>query len=257
MDHVNPTLVGLTTFACTLAAALLGMWLRPALPVHHLSEESRDTMKLGIGLIATMTALVLGLVTASAKNSFDTVDTALRHAAMDILTLDRLLARYGPETADLRATLKRITGLRIRMMWPERGAEPAQFDPPEAVAAEVEGVADHVRRLSPRDDAQRSLQGRALDLVEALLKTRWLASASGGTSVPPLFLTILLCWLTITFATFGVFAPRNATVLAVLVLCALSVSSALFLILEMDGPFDGVLVVSSDSLRYAHAHLNR
>jgi len=103
---MNPTIIGTIVFACTLGGALGGIWLRTILPEHHLNDESRDTVKLGIGLIATMTALVLGLVTASAKSSFDAVATAVKHTAMDILILDRLLARYGPETGEIRGTFR-------------------------------------------------------------------------------------------------------------------------------------------------------
>jgi len=114
-----------------------------------------------------------------------------------------------------------------------------------------------IRRLAPRDESQQTLRARAVDIAEALLKNRWMVSASGATAVPVPFLVILLFWLTITFASFGLLAPRNATVVAVLFVCALSVSSAIFLILEMDGPFDGLLRVSADPLRYAHARLNQ
>ena len=114
-----------------------------------------------------------------------------------------------------------------------------------------------IRRLTPRDDYQRSLQSRALENAEALLQTRWLLVAGPGASVPLPFLVVLLFWLTATFMSFGLAAPRNATVLAVLFVCALSVGSAVFLILEMDGPFDGWLKVSADPLRHAHALLNQ
>jgi len=253
---MDPTLVGMIVFACTLGGALIGNWLRTTLPEHHLNDESRDTVKLGIGLIATMTALVLGLVTASAKSSFDAVDTAVKHTAMDILTLDRLLARYGPETGEIRGALQHALASRIDMIWPQSSSRPAPLEPSVA-ASGVEGLADAIRGLTPGDDSQRSLQSRALDLAEALLQVRWLVFAGGGTSVPLPFLVVLLFWLTITFASFGLFAPRNAMVLAVLFVCAVSVGSAVFLILELDGPFDGLLRVSADPLRYAHAHLNQ
>ena len=123
--------------------------------------------------------------------------------------------------------------------------------------AEAEGLADAIRGLTPRDDVQRALQSRALDLAEALLQARRLVLAGTETSVPVLFLVVLLFWLTITFASFGLTAPRNATVLAVLCVCALSVGSAIFLVLEMDGPFDGWLRVSAAPWRYAHAHRNQ
>ena len=214
-------------------------------------------MKVGIGLIATMTALVLGLVTASAKSSFDAVDTAVKQTATQVLALDRVLARYGPETGEIREGLQRAVGARIDMIWPQGSSKPANLDPIRGTVSGAEGLADAIRGLKPHDDSQRALQARALDLAEALLQARWLVIAGTGASVPVPFLVVLLFWLTITFASFGLFAPRNAMVVTVLFVCALSVGSAVFLVLEMDGPFDGLLKVSADPLRYAHAHLNQ
>lgn len=254
---MNPTIVGLIVFTCTFAGALLGMWLRTVLPEHHFNAESRDTVKVGVGLIATMTALVLGLVTASAKSSFDDVNTAVKQTASEILALDRVLARYGSDTGEIRKGLQHAVGARIDMIWPQGASKPANLDPIRSGAAsEAEGLVDVIRRLKPGNDSQRALQSRALDLAEALLQARWLVLAGTATSVPVPFLVVLLFWLTITFASFGLFAPWNATVLAVLCVCALSVGSAVFLVLEMDAPFDGLLRVSADPWRYAHAHLN-
>jgi len=113
---MNPTKIGIITFAFAFGGVLLGMWLRSALPKHHLDAESKDTVKLGIGLIATMTALILGLVTASAKSSFDAVDNAVAATAVQLLALDRALARYGPETGEIRKQLKQALGERIDMI---------------------------------------------------------------------------------------------------------------------------------------------
>jgi len=253
---MNPTIVGLIVFTCTFAGALLGMWLRTVLPEHHFNAESRDTVKVGVGLIATMTALVLGLVTASAKSSFDNVNTAVKQTAVDILTLDRILARYGPETREIRGTLQQVVANRTDMIWPQGSSQLAQLDP-LGVAATVEGLGDQIRALTPRDDSQRSLQSRAQDLFEALLRARWIMFGGGGTSVPLPFLVVLLFWLTLTFASFGLFAPRNAMVIGVLFVCALSVGGAVFLIAEMDGPFDGLLKASAEPMHYALAHLNQ
>ena len=253
---MHPTLVGVIVFACTFGGALLGMWVRTILPAGHLDEDSKDTVKLGIGLVATMSALVLGLVTASAKSSFDAVDTAVKSAALDVLTLDRLLARYGPETSGLRTSLQRMVASRIDMVWPQGSPRPVNLDLAKA-PSEVEAIVDGIRALTPHTDSQRALQARAQESAEGLLRVRWLVSASTVTSVPLPFLAILLFWLTITFASFGLFAPRNATVIAVLTVCAVSVAAAVFLVLEMDGPFSGVLKVSPEPLRYAYAHLNQ
>jgi hypothetical protein len=149
--------------------------------------------------------------------------------------------------------LKRVVGGRIDLIWPQDSSKPVSLDP----LSGGEEIARSIRNLKPTDDSQRALQARALELGETLLQSRWIVTTSIGASVPLPFLAVLLFWLTITFASFGLFAPRNAMVIAVLFVCALSVASALFLVLEMDGPFDGVLKVSPEPLRSAYARLNQ
>lgn len=250
---VDAGVVGGIVFACAFLGALLGLSLRTRLPERFFDAESRESVKLGIGLIATMTALVLGLVTASAKAAFDEASTSVRQSATEILVLDRALARYGPETASIRQGLQRAVGSRIETIWPGDSSDPVTLDPTRV--PEVEALADAIRGLTPLDDAQRALQSRAVDIAEGLLQARWLLVAGPGESVPLLFLAVLASWLTLTFVSFGLFAPRNGMVVTVLLVCALSVGSAVFLVLEMDGPFDGLLRVSADSLRSAHARL--
>ena len=253
---MRPVIVGVAVFVCTLGAALLAMWLRAALPKHYLDTESRGTVQLGIGLIATMTALVLGLVTASAKSSYDSVAVAVKETAMNLLELDRVLARYGSEAGEVRKDLKRAVGASIDRIWPQGPGKSASRDlPGSGAASQGDEIADAVRRLQPHDDVQRALQSRALSLTDAVLKTRWLVLAGSAPSVPLPFLVILVFWLSLTFASFGLYAPRNILVVMVLTACALSVASAVFLVLEMDGPFDGLLAVSGEPLRNAFAHL--
>ena len=255
---MDPTFVGLVVFACAFAGVLFGMWLRAKLPEHLLSAESRDTIKVGIGLIATITALVLGLITASAKSAFDVVDTAVKQSAAEILALDRALARYGPETKGIREGLRRAVGTRIETVWPQGSTRPVDLDPMRGgTMLRSEALADAIRDLKPQDDAQRGLQARALDLAEMLLQERWIVITDTGVSIPMVFLAVLLFWLTFTFASFGLLAPQNAMVIAVLFVCALSVGSAVFLVLEMDRPFEGLIKVSGAPLRYAYAHLSQ
>lgn len=254
---MSPTAIGSIVFACTLSGALLGMWLRRALPGHHVEAESKDTIKVGVGLIATMTALVLGLVTASAKSSFDAVDHAIRQTSVEVVVLDRTLARYGPETAPVRQTLKQLLQARIDAIWPSSGGARPSVEPGHANVVTGESLAAQVHALQPQDDMQRSLKAKALDQIETLLQARWLALAGTEPSVPAPFLAILLFWLTLTFLSFGLFAPRNGTVVAVLCVCALSIGSAVFLVLEMDSPFGGLLKVSATPMRNALAQLNQ
>lgn len=253
---MESTVVGLIVFGCTFGGALLGMWLRNALPKHHLDAESKETIHIGIGLIATMTALILGLVTASAKSSFDSLDAAVKHASAEVLTLDRLLARYGPETGELRKALKKAVAIRIETTWSDGQARPKNFDPVRSVAeTRAEGFADAIRGLQPRDDAQRALQSRAADMAESMLEERWMVFANSQTSIPTPFLVVLVAWLTIIFASFGLFAPRHTTVIVAMLVCAISMASAVALVLELGSPFDGWLSISSEPLRYAYGHL--
>ena len=253
---MNPTVVGIVVFACAFCGALGGIRLRTILPDQHLSDESRDTIKVGIGLIATMTALVLGLVTASAKSSFDEQNRTIKHTAADILSLDRVLAQYGPETAEIRKAMKLALAGRIEMMWSQDQSQRACLEAGDA-ARGAELLAGRLRGLTPQTDDQRWLRSRALDLSERVLEARWLVFAGHSGSVPVAFLVTLVFWLTITFASFGLFAPRNATVVTVLFVCAISVAGAAFLILELDGQFEGLITVSAEPLKYALAQLGQ
>ncbi len=240
---MSPTIIGLLVFACTFGGALFGIWLRSILPGHHLCNDTKDTVKVGIGLVATMTALVLGLVTASAKGAFDSLDTEIKQAAAKVMSLDRALARYGPETAEARQMLRSVIVKRVELTWPTVAGQTAQVQTPLTTQF-TEEVITLIRRLSPQTDDQRWLQSRALDLGEGLLEARWTIFAGMGTAIPIPFLTVLIFWLTITFTSFGLFAPRNPIAIVTFVVCAMSVGSAVFLILELDGPFAGLLRIS-------------
>jgi len=117
-------------------------------------------------------------------------------------------------------------------------------------------VQDRVRVLTPAGDAQHWLQSRALEISGALAKTRWLLAAQTDRSISPAFLFLLVFWLAAIFTSLGLFTPLNTTVISALVVCALSVSGAIFLMLEMDTPFDGLIQISSGPLRDALAHLS-
>jgi hypothetical protein len=253
---MHSDLVAAIAFVCTFGGALLGMWLRTALPEQHVDDKSRNAINAGVGLIAAMSALVLGLITASAKSSYDSVDTAVRATAVDILTLDRALARYGPEAGAVRANLKKVLERRVDAIWPPASGGPVRLDPQGSMTA-AESLIDQIRDLKPQTRSQETLQPRALDLAESLLKDRWLVVAEGTRTIPLPFLVILLLWLTLTFTSFGLSAPNNVTVISVLFVCALSIASALFLVLEMDSPFQGWLKVSAQPMRYALSHLNQ
>jgi hypothetical protein len=244
------------TFVCTLTCALLGIAIRSLLPPAHVSKESQDVIRLGMGLVATMTALLLGLVTAAAKSSFDSQDTAVKNAAAGVLTLDRLLARYGPETGPIRGLLRQTVALRLETMWPAGSRAPADLDESKATPP-GEAVENQILQLAPQTESQRWFKTEALKLTEEVLRARWRLLGSAGGSVPRAFLIVVIFWLAMTFGSFGLAAPRNGTVVTVFVIAAFSVAAAVFLILELDGPLEGIIRISSDPLRHAVANLGR
>ena len=252
---MSPIAIASIVFLALSASALLGMFLRGHVPVDHLGSDSKDVVKLAMGLIATMAALVLGLLTASAKSSFDTWNNEIKQSAAKIILLDRTLAHYGPETKDTRELLRHLVAFRIAQTWPEEPSQVATLDSSKTPAAE--SIEEQIRALAPQNDAQRALQSKALQISDELLGARWLMLAQAGNATPGLFLVVLTFWLSVLFASFGLFAPRNATVIAALLFCALSVGGSTFLILEMDRPLEGLLKTSSAPLRYALDHLGQ
>ena len=229
------------------------MALRSVLPQDNLSGDSKDAVSLGTGLVATMAALVLGLLIASAKSSFDTQNNELTDMSSRIVLLDRVLAHYGPETKDAREILRTSVVRSLEQAAEQYGTNTSQFGPTN----DGEALYDKIQGLSPKDDTQRSIQAQAMNIMMGLGQTRWLVAAQRGSSVSVPMLVVLVAWLTIIFISFGLFAPRNVTVIASLLVSAVSVSGAIFLILEMYSPYAGLIHVSGAPLRAALAHLGQ
>ena len=251
---MNSIAIRLIVFACIFGATLFGMFLRPVLPDQHLNSDSKDTVRLGTGMIGTMAALVLGLLVASAKNFYDGQSSELTQMSANIILLDRVLAHYGPETKEARDLLHGAVARTLDLIWRQDHQEHSQMAP---TAAGGEILYDKIQSLSPTTDVQRALQAQASGMAIDLGKMRWLMFEQRSSSISIPMLAVLLFWLVIIFTSFGLFAPRNATVIATLFLCAVSVSGAIFLILEMYTPFEGLIQISSAPLRDALAHLGK
>ena len=246
--------IALIVLACVGIGAALGSFLRKRLPANHLSPESLDAVKLGTGLVATMSALVLGLLISSAKASYDAMSSEMTQMSARVVFLDRILALYGPETKEARDLLRAALVRTRDRIWPQEGAGPSQLGAP---ATGMETMLGKIQALSPKDDVQRSLRSQALSIGFGLGETRWLFYEQSVPSVPTPMLVILVFWLTVIFIGFGLFAPRNGTVIASLFFAGLSVSGAIFLIMQMYTPFSGVMHLSSEPVRFAIAHLGQ
>jgi len=245
---MSPLALSGIIFVLMLGGIILGSLLRNALPEHHLSKDSQDVVRLGVGLIATMAALVLGLLIAAAKSSFDTQSGQVKQITADIILLDNLLAQYGPDAGSIRGQMRSAIGPLADRLWHEK--EPTATAPFESDAA-AEKVYLEIQALSPQNDIQRSIQARAVQVSTDLVQTRPLLFVETHNLIPVPFLIILIFWLIIIFASFSLFSSLNATVFSFLSLFALSASGAIFLILELSQPFTGLMMISSASLRNA------
>jgi len=240
--------IGLSTLVCVYAGALLGLGLQRLLPEHHLSDESKDSVKLVAGLLATLSALVLGLLIASAKSSFDAVSDALKQSATKVIIIDRLLAEYGPDAKGVREQLKQQYAERVARLFPDARGESVKIAPE---AAAVEGFQRSLRTLTPATSEQRAILSRVQQLADEVTQTRWLAFEEETGSTPPAFLTVLVSWLVMMFVSFGLFTPRNATAFGALFFGALAVATAVFLIEEMNHPIGGFIAIPSEPMRNA------
>jgi hypothetical protein len=253
---MSGTTIAVITTGCIFGGTLVGLGLRRLVPDHHLKEDSKDAVKVGAGMISMMAALVLGLLVSSAKNKFDSASSAITEGGTKVILLDRVLASYGPETREVRETLRQGLVDSIELLWPEEGATGSGLSVFERRSA-MEKLLGRIRILEPHTPAQRVAQEEAQKLCQDLLFIRWLQIEQAQTPLPLAFLVILLFWLTMLYMSFGLFAPRNATVLSMMFIGALSLATAMFLIVEMNHPMDGAIKVSSGPMRKALEHLGR
>jgi hypothetical protein len=253
---MSSQIIFLVSAACIFGGALLGLSLSGRLPEPHLRDKSKDTVKVVAGMIATLAALVLGLLVASAKSSFDAMNTEITQSSTKLILLDRVLATYGPETKDAREQLRRGVATVIETLWPEEKIAGVGFAGFER-SNKLETLQTQLRQLTPATDAQRQLLSQAQQISSDLVQSRWLVIEEAQSALPMPFLVVLLFWLTMLHISFGMFAARNLTVITVLLVSALSVSGAIFIILEMSHPLQGMIKVSSAPMRKALEHLGQ
>lgn len=253
---MEPITISLISFGFIFAGAISGYFFGQLLPEHHMSADSKDAVKMGWGIVATMSALVLSLLVASAKNTFDVVNAESTEASAQLIVLNHTLLDYGPDADALRTELRSVVVAAIKRDWPE-----IQLDSPVPAAPQhsngMEAFDDDLSKLTPATDDQRTLLTKAKQLSGDLCMERWLIIEQSKNSLPPALMIALVFWLTLLFLGLGLYAPRNKTVLAMLILCSLSVSVAIFLIVDMSHPLRGLICVSSDSMLHVLEQLRQ
>lgn len=243
-------------FLGTFGSAILGMYCVKKLRHQSLDEDTVRSMTLSVGTVATLTAIVLGLLTGSTKDSFDDTERAIKHSAVQILTLHRLLKKYETNEAQkIASSLKSVLQESISSkIYKDRNEEQISQS---GVFVKIESLVDEIRSLQPRDEYHRVLFTQMIRVTDDLLQSRWFAVTSVGSSIPTIFLIVLWFWLVITFGCFGLISPFNKHTAAIFSLCALSVASAVFLMLELDGAFDGFIYVSLEPLEVTNRLLDK
>jgi hypothetical protein len=243
-------LIALMTLACLCAGAIVGSLIQRQLPEYLLRDDTRDVVKTASGMIATLVALVIGLLVSSSKSSFDQAGAGLTQTGAKIILLDRALARYGPETKAIRERMHEQVSTSIERLWPSARSQNRSLAAVEQ-ATGMDDVQDMILQLTPQDEAHRAIRSHSLETCRELLQSRWLMIEQAQTTLPAVFLGMLVFWLTVLFAGLGLLAPRNVTSWCCLFVCAVSMAGAIYLILEMDHPLEGAVQVSPAPLRKA------
>lgn len=252
---MSDVVIALIVFALMFGGALFGMFLGKVLPTQHLSAESRDVIRVTMAMLATLSALVLGLLTGSAINSLAEKDKELQHAGIQFIMLDRMLASYGPETAEARTLLERTLARRIGEIWPKEGQTVSLVA--LGTGSGTEAVRDRLFALEPATERQEWLRARALETTNAIAESRWTTVEQIGSRFPWGFFVVVVAWLGILFASFGLFAPRNGSVVTALGIAAFGLAGAIFMILEVDQPYSGMVRIQPTSLSLALDQLGR
>jgi hypothetical protein len=245
---VTPLAISAISFAFIFGGALGGIWLRLMLPDARLSSDAKDVVRLSMGLIATISAVVLGLLIASAKSAYDAKTTKLKEIAVSVILTDNMLAQYGPDALPARKSLRAAIGPSLERIWEDReGTKGGPFQ----ISPEALTFYEAIHNLSPATDAQRAIHTRLVQLVTEIARERLALFAQAGNAIPGPFLAILVFWLAMIFASFSLFARAQPLIVVALFICCLSSAAAIFLILEMERPFNGIMAISAAPLRSA------
>jgi hypothetical protein len=245
----NPLIIGLIVFGVILVGAFAGWVIKERLPKHHLSEETKSTVTVSMAVVATFSALVLGLLISNANTSFSALGGEVTTLSAQILRLDQLLRRYGPETGPAREMLRQYAELKTADLFPKHPADVRLSD--TQTYQLLQQLEDSILALKPANARDKWWLDQAMTLAGKIGDTTWLLTQQAGQGTPKAFVALLVFWLALLFASFGLFAPRNLTSAATLTLCALAVAGAIGMILELERGFGGLVHISPQPMRQA------
>jgi hypothetical protein len=258
---LRETALALLVFVLLCASAGIGIFVRPRLPEHHRVRETTELMQITIGLLATFAALVLGLLTASVKQAYDSSAHDRQAYALRLGLLDQCLRNYGPEAAAARGQIHSYTAAVIASTWPHE-PPPTGVQYPDTVhmprvgaapvlASLMDRIGVEIARLKPADGLQQRLDVICLQHYHDVANARLNVIEDARSVLFEPFYQVLVFWLMIIFGCFGLVAPRNSLSVITIMLCALSLSSVIFVILDLSRPYEGFFGIPSTLMRNA------
>ena len=242
---MNASLTAAFVFGIMAAAVILGRVLRRVIPDDHLVPETKDAVKLAMGVVATMAALLLGLLVNSAKGTYDNERSEVFQIAAKVAFLNRVLELYGPEATPVRAQLHSAVEDATIQIWLQGESRQGQFF---SNSKSGKAMNDGLQHLAPQNDEQRGFKAQAIALTFELGQLRSLVLAQSASSILTPMLIVVIGWFVLIYSCFSVISPPNGTVTIALMISALTVSGAIFLILELDQPFSGLMQISSEPI---------
>lgn len=253
LSPLNPLIIGVVVFVVILAGAFAGWALKQRLPDHHLNDETKSLVSVSMAVVATVSALVLGLLISNANTSFSAIGGEVTALSAQILRLDQILRRYGPETGEAREMLRQYAEFKTADLFPDDGVGARLAD--QSSYELLQRLEDSLLALKPTNSRDQWWLGQAMTLAGKIGDTRWLLAQQVGQGTPKAFVALLVFWLTLLFASFGLFAPRNLTSAVTLTLCAMAIAGAIGMILELEQGFGGLIHISPQPMRQAVATL--
>jgi hypothetical protein len=237
------------TAVCLFGSFMVMLFYHLGAPEPYRSPDSIASLRLGVGVVATLSTFVLGLMISSVKTNFDTVQRDLRTFSIQITAVDHNLREYGPAGEEARAALLAYAQQALRGTAPSDGSPVIVADP--VARGLLDRTAILISGLQPSGVEQSFYVEQAKAGIKDLIKWRLTLISEYTIYFQPGILTILIIWLCLLFGSFGYGAPRNRLVVLSALLAALTVASAVFLMVELDSAFDGIIAVSDEPLRSA------
>lgn len=249
---MTPLGFSLLCLGLMLGAIALGQVLRTRLPGKHLSEGSETAVRASVGLLITLTSIVLGFTVGGARSYYDTVESSLTKLAAKTRVLDRTLERLGPEAEPARLLLRQAAGSAVRAAWP--GHVTALPESAGGMAVNrLEQIQDLVLSWRYEAPRERALQAQALQVVQSMLDETGVIFELASPRVQRPLVLVLTCWLVCIFFGLALLAPRTPTALAALAMGAMAATGAILLTLEYYDPLSGLVAISPEVLEDAFA----